>query len=61
MARPVVVDLRNVYHPDEMKKHGFVYVSVGRMPQQLPIDAPKAERHRSHVARRKRDAVTGKL
>jgi UDPglucose 6-dehydrogenase len=30
MARPVVVDLRNIYRPDEMAKHGFVYVGVGR-------------------------------
>jgi len=30
MAQPVVVDLRNIYWPDEMAKHGFVYVSVGR-------------------------------
>jgi UDPglucose 6-dehydrogenase len=30
MARPVVVDLRNVYRPDEMARHGFAYVSIGR-------------------------------
>ncbi|WP_407156851.1 UDP-glucose dehydrogenase family protein [Bradyrhizobium sp. STM 3557] len=30
MARPVLVDLRNVYRPDEMAEHGFVYESVGR-------------------------------
>jgi len=30
MARPVVVDLRNVYRPDDMAKHGFVYQAVGR-------------------------------
>jgi UDPglucose 6-dehydrogenase len=30
MARPVVVDLRNVYRPDEMARHGFTYVGVGR-------------------------------
>ncbi len=28
--RPVVVDLRNIYRPDVMAKHGFVYESVGR-------------------------------
>ena len=33
MARPVVVDLRNVYRPDEVAKHGFAYVSVGRPDQ----------------------------
>ena len=30
MARPVVVDLRNIYRPDDMAARGFVYVSVGR-------------------------------
>ena len=30
MARPVVVDLRNVYRPEDMAKHGFAYHSVGR-------------------------------
>jgi UDPglucose 6-dehydrogenase len=30
MAHPVVVDLRNVYRPDEMAEHGFVYESIGR-------------------------------
>ena len=30
MAQPVIVDLRNVYRPDEMAEHGFTYASVGR-------------------------------
>ncbi len=30
MARPVLVDLRNVYRPEEVARHGFVYESVGR-------------------------------
>ena len=30
MAQPVVVDLRNIYRPDEMRAKGFKYVSVGR-------------------------------
>ena len=30
MARPVIIDLRNVYRPDEMAAEGFHYVSVGR-------------------------------
>jgi UDPglucose 6-dehydrogenase len=30
MTRPVVIDLRNVYRPDEMARHGFTYVGVGR-------------------------------
>lgn len=27
---PVLVDLRNIYEPDEMRAAGFTYVSVGR-------------------------------
>ena len=30
MANPVIVDLRNIYQPDEMARRGFVYESVGR-------------------------------
>jgi UDPglucose 6-dehydrogenase len=35
MACPVVVDLRNVYRPEEMYRHGFAYSSIGR-----PLAAP---------------------
>ncbi len=30
MAEPVLVDLRNVYRPEDARKHGFAYASVGR-------------------------------
>ena len=30
LKQPVVVDLRNIYRPDEMIAHGFAYDSVGR-------------------------------
>jgi UDPglucose 6-dehydrogenase len=30
MKQPVLIDLRNVYRPDEMAEMGFVYDSVGR-------------------------------
>jgi UDPglucose 6-dehydrogenase len=30
MARPVVVDLRNIYRREDMAAHGFTYDSVGR-------------------------------
>ena len=40
MARPVLIDLRNVYQPDEVARHGFVYDSVGR-PRQAPASSTK--------------------
>lgn len=30
MKGKVVVDLRNIYHPDDMAKRGFAYTSIGR-------------------------------
>ena len=30
LKRPLMVDLRNIYRPEEMAKMGFTYVSVGR-------------------------------
>jgi UDPglucose 6-dehydrogenase len=30
MAQPVIVDLRNIYRPEEMSRHGFIYESIGR-------------------------------
>jgi UDPglucose 6-dehydrogenase len=30
MRQPVMVDLRNVYRPDEMRARGFRYASIGR-------------------------------
>src|SRR6202012_4594792 len=30
MKQPVIVDLRNIYRPQEMREHGFVYDSIGR-------------------------------
>jgi UDPglucose 6-dehydrogenase len=38
MACPVVVDLRNVYRPEDMTKYGFAYMSVGRLPTQQPVN-----------------------
>ena len=30
MAQPLIVDLRNIYRPEDMAAHGFIYESVGR-------------------------------
>jgi UDPglucose 6-dehydrogenase len=31
LKSPVIVDLRNIYRPDDMERRGFTYVSVGRL------------------------------
>ncbi|MGB7091408.1 MAG: UDP-glucose/GDP-mannose dehydrogenase family protein, partial [Methylovirgula sp.] len=30
LVAPILVDLRNIYDPEEARRHGFTYVSVGR-------------------------------
>ena len=36
VARPLVVDLRNVYEPEKMREAGFEYECVGRAAIDLP-------------------------
>jgi UDPglucose 6-dehydrogenase len=38
MACPVVIDLRNVYRPEDMKRAGFAYTCIGRAPTHQPVD-----------------------
>jgi UDPglucose 6-dehydrogenase len=33
MAQPIVVDLRNIYPPEEMVKHGFSYRGLGKLSE----------------------------
>lgn len=42
MARPVLVDLRNVYKPDEVSRHGFTYASIGRGTAAMVAPMPEA-------------------
>ncbi len=30
LAEPVVVDLRNIYRPEDMRRQGLAYTSIGR-------------------------------
>ena len=43
MAEPVMVDLRNIFSPDEMADHGFDYVSVGRPPVERTVARGRQE------------------
>jgi UDPglucose 6-dehydrogenase len=38
MACPVMVDLRNIYRPEDMAKQGFAYTCVGRAPTHQPVN-----------------------
>ena len=42
MARPLMIDLRNIYDPDDMAARGYIYHSVGRPPREpdKPCEAP---------------------
>jgi UDPglucose 6-dehydrogenase len=42
MACPFIVDLRNIYRPDEVHAHGFAYASVGRPVKMAPCAVPDA-------------------
>ena len=41
MARPVLVDLRNIYRAEEIARHGFVYEGIGRSARTKPNDVPE--------------------
>ena len=30
LTRPIMVDLRNIYGPEQMQAAGFTYISIGR-------------------------------
>jgi len=36
MKTPLLVDLRNIYRKEEVRQHGFAYVSVGRPAEDFP-------------------------
>ena len=52
MACPVIVDLRNIYQPEDMQAHGFAYTCVGRKNGFVRSDA-------SHPGAGPTDPMTG--
>ena len=42
MRQPVVVDLRNIFNPEEMRANGFIYECVGRPQPRTPVEAARA-------------------
>jgi UDPglucose 6-dehydrogenase len=41
LARPIAVDLRNIYEPSDMTALGFSYTSIGRPVLDAVVDAPR--------------------
>jgi UDPglucose 6-dehydrogenase len=50
MATPVIVDLRNVYRPEELQRHGFAYACVGRQSYAGPAAGTSASQKREGIA-----------
>jgi UDPglucose 6-dehydrogenase len=51
MARPVVVDLRNVYDPNELTERGFLYQSIGRPARDVRPKGPECRSGHSEYTR----------
>jgi UDPglucose 6-dehydrogenase len=62
MACPVIVDLRNIYSPEDMKKQGLAYASIGRASTFQPVNvyvpgrSPSLSRTHAVAARDKAEA-----
>jgi hypothetical protein len=60
MARPVIVDLRNIYRAEEMKRANFRYLAVGRPSAERQVEAPLPRRRKAgarSTARQPRELV----
>jgi UDPglucose 6-dehydrogenase len=44
LASPIVIDLRNVYRPEEMRRRGFTYASIGRPEREETASAGTSPR-----------------
>jgi UDPglucose 6-dehydrogenase len=47
MARPVIVDLRNIYRAEEMKRANFRYLAVGRPAAERQVESPLQRGHKA--------------
>ena len=51
MARPVIVDLRNIYPAEEMKRANFRYLTVGRPAAERSTEATMPRRRKTANAK----------
>src|SRR5262249_22990544 len=58
MARPVIVDLRNVYRAEEMKRANFRYLAAGRPTAERQLESP-LPRRRKQASRRQSPRARG--
>jgi UDPglucose 6-dehydrogenase len=54
MARPVIVDLRNIYRAEEMKRANFRYLAVGRPSAERQLESPLPRRRKAAATNGKR-------
>jgi hypothetical protein len=57
MARPVIVDLRNIYPAEEMKRANFRYLTVGRPATERGTKAPQDGERKTRWQRTRRSPV----
>jgi UDPglucose 6-dehydrogenase len=49
MVRPVIVDLRNIYRADEMKRANFRYLTVGRPAEEHYAESALPRRRKANA------------
>jgi UDPglucose 6-dehydrogenase len=52
MAQPVLVDGRNFFNPEEVRRAGFDYSGIGRPARHRPRSAPRVEAKTNGMAPR---------
>jgi hypothetical protein len=52
LRTPTIIDLRNIYKPEDMSAEGFYYVSIGRAPIEPQHTRERRENLREGQAKR---------
>jgi UDPglucose 6-dehydrogenase len=63
MATPVIIDLRNIYRPEEVHRYGFAYASVGRPSDypglEKPVDITSLQQSTAYLKQNQRETPRG--